>query len=230
MKNTKQDIINEIVDKKSFFEVSAGYAQNAVVGFARMNNHAVGIVANNPQVLAGCLDINSSDKIARFVRFCDAFNLPLTNFVDVTGYLPGKEQEHNGIIRHGAKVLFAYSEATVPKISLVMRKAYGGAYIALVSKDMGYDKVLAWPTAEIAVMGAEGAVNILHRKDPDKVKGKKIEEYQEMFLNPYVAASQGKVDAIVEFSDTRKVLITLVEALLTKREKPPAKKHANIPL
>jgi len=224
------DIINEIVDKKSFFEVSAGYAQNAVVGFARMNNHAVGIVANNPQVLAGCLDINSSDKIARFVRFCDAFNLPLTNFVDVTGYLPGKEQEHNGIIRHGAKVLFAYSEATVPKISLVMRKAYGGAYIALVSKDMGYDKVLAWPTAEIAVMGAEGAVNILHRKDPDKVKGKKIEEYQEMFLNPYVAASQGKVDAIVEFSDTRKVLITLVEALLTKREKPPAKKHANIPL
>ncbi|MDO8481049.1 MAG: acyl-CoA carboxylase subunit beta [Nanoarchaeota archaeon] len=227
------EVLNEVLDRKSFFEVMAGYAQNAVVGFGRLNNHVVGVVANNPQVLAGCLDINSSDKIARFVRFCDAFNIPLINFVDVTGYLPGKEQEHAGIIRHGAKILFAYSEATVPKISLVMRKAYGGAYIALVSKDMGYDKVLAWPTAEIAVMGAEGAVNILHRKEiaeNKKVREKKIEEYQDTFLNPYIAASQGKVDLVIEFSDTRRALINLVEALATKREKLPAKKHANIPL
>jgi len=229
-------VIEEIADRKSFFQVMERYAQNAVVGFARMNNAVVGIVANQPQMLAGCLDINSSDKIARFVRFCDAFNLPLINLVDVTGYLPGTEQEHNGIIRHGAKILFAYSEATVPKISLVMRKAYGGAYIALVSKDMGYDKVLAWPSAEIAVMGAEGAVNILFRKelkdskDADKLRKEKIKEYKEAFLNPYVAAKLGKVDMIIDPADTRKVLIHVLEAMATKRERNPPKKHANIPL
>ncbi|MCK5282646.1 MAG: acyl-CoA carboxylase subunit beta [Nanoarchaeota archaeon] len=229
-------IINEIVDKKSLFQVMEKYAQNAVVGFARLNNIVIGIVANQPQVLAGCLDINSSDKISRFVRFCDSFNIPLINFVDVTGYLPGTDQEHNGIIRHGAKVLYAYSEATVPKISLVMRKAYGGAYIALVSKDMGYDKVIAWPTAEIAVMGAEGAVNILDRKEleksknPEKLRQEKIKQFQEKFLNPYVAAKQGKVDMIIEFSETRKTLINVLEAILTKREKLPSKKHGNLPL
>ena len=229
-------LIDEIVDKKSFFQVMEKYAQNAVVGFARLNNTVIGIVANQPQVLAGCLDINSSDKISRFVRFCDSFNIPLINFVDVTGYLPGTDQEHNGIIRHGAKVLYAYSEATVPKISLVMRKAYGGAYIALVSKDMGYDKVIAWPTAEIAVMGAEGAVNILDRKEleksknPEKLRQEKIKQFQEKFLNPYVAAKQGKVDMIIEFSETRKTLINVLEAILTKREKLPSKKHGNLPL
>ena len=229
-------VIEEIVDKKSFFQVMEKYAQNAVVGFARLNKNIVGLVANQPQSLAGCLDINSSDKISRFVRFCDSFNIPIVNLVDVTGYLPGTDQEHNGIIRHGAKILFAYSEATVPKISLVMRKAYGGAYIALVSKDMGYDKVLAWPTAEIAVMGAEGAVNILDKKELEKskntkkLKETKIKEYEERFLNPYVAAKQGKVDMIINFEDTRRVLINVLEALMTKREKLPSKKHGNMPL
>jgi methylmalonyl-CoA decarboxylase subunit alpha len=231
-----KQIIDEIVDKKSFFEVMERFAQNAIVGLARMNNNVVGIVANQPQFLAGCLDINSSDKISRFVRFCDSFNIPLINFVDVTGYLPGTDQEHNGIIRHGAKILYAYSEATVPKISLVMRKAYGGAYIALVSKDMGYDKVIAWPTAEIAVMGAEGAVNILDRKElaksknPDKLKKTKIEEFEKRFLNPYVAAKQGKIDMVINFEDTRKTLINVLELMLTKREKLPPKKHGNMPL
>jgi acetyl-CoA carboxylase carboxyltransferase component len=230
------DIIEEVVDKKSFYQVMERYAQNTVVGFARLNNSVIGIVANQPQVLAGCLNIDSSDKISRFVRFCDSFNIPLINFVDVTGYLPGTDQEHNGIIRHGAKILYAYSEATVPKISLVMRKAYGGAYIALVSKDMGYDKVIAWPTAEIAVMGAEGAVNIVDRKElsksknPDKIRDKKILEYEEKFLNPYIAAKQGKVDIIINFEDTRKTLINVLETLNTKREKLPAKKHGNMPV
>jgi len=231
-----RDAINEVMDKKSFFEVHEHYAQNAVVGFARLNNISVGIVANQPRVIAGCLDINSSDKIARFVRFCDAFNLPIINFVDVTGYLPGTDQEHNGIIRHGAKVLYAYSEATVPKISLVMRKAYGGAYIAMVSKDMGFDQVIAWPFAEIAVMGAEQAVNIIHKKEMDKAKDKtkfmkeKAEEYSEKFLNPYVAAKLGKVDFIVDPKDTRAALLNSLNMLINKREKGPAKKHGNIPL
>ncbi|MBD3164241.1 methylmalonyl-CoA carboxyltransferase [Candidatus Woesearchaeota archaeon] len=229
-------VIEEVLDKKSFFQTMENYAQNAITGLGRLNNNVVGIVANQPQVLAGCLDINSSDKISRFVRFCDSFNIPIINFVDVTGYLPGTEQEHNGIIRHGAKILYAYSEATVPKISLVMRKAYGGAYIALVSKDMGYDRVIAWPTAEIAVMGAEGAVNILERKEikksknPDKLKSKKIKEFEENFLNPYVAAKKGKVDMIIDFADTRNALINVLEVILTKREKMPPKKHGNLPL
>ncbi len=230
------DIINEIVDKKSFYQVMESYAQNTVVGFARLNNNVVGIVANQPQVLAGCLDINSSDKISRFVRFCDSFNIPIVNLVDVTGYLPGKEQEHSGIIRHGAKVLYAYSEATVPKISVVMRKAYGGAFIALVSKDMGYDKVIAWPTAEIAVMGADGAVNILDRKElaksksPDKLRKQKIDAYKENFCNPYTAAELGFVDMVIDYANTRSILINTLESQLTKREKQPAKKHGNLPL
>lgn len=228
-----KEVIAEIFDKKSFFEVQAGFASNIIAGFARLNGNVAGIVANQPRVLAGCLDINSSDKTARFVRFCDCFNIPLINIVDVTGYLPGTEQEHNGIIRHGAKVLFAYSEATVPKISLVLRKAYGGAYIALVSKDMGFDKVIAWPTAEIAVMGAEQAVNIIHRdeisKNP-KAKEKIVEDYTEKYLNPYVAARLGKVDMIIEPKETRTALVKCLDMLLSKREKKTAKKHANMPL
>ncbi len=230
-----RDVINEVVDKNSFFEIHSGYAQNCVVGFSRLNNNVVGIVANQPSVLAGCLDINSSAKISRFVRFCDSFNIPLINFVDVTGYLPGTDQEHNGVIRHGAKILYAYSEATVPKISLVIRKAYGGAYIALVSKEMGYDYVLSWPSAEIAVMGAEQAINILNRKDKgskkwEKIRKEKINEFSDKFLNPYVAAKQGKVDKVIDPKETRTQLINALEMLSSKREKRPAKKHGNIPL
>jgi len=229
-------VISEVFDKNSFFEVQEHYAQNAVIGFARLNSKVVAIVANQPQVLAGCLNIDASDKIARFVRFCDAFNIPLINLVDVTGYLPGTDQEHNGIIRHGAKILYAYSEATIPKISLVMRKAYGGAYIAMVSKEMGYDKVIAWPSAEIAVMGAEQAVKILHRKelkaskDPKKLEKEKIKEYSEKFLNPFVAASQNKVDIIIEPKETRRTLIKTLDMISNKRIKTPAKKHGNVPL
>src|SRR3989338_4009782 len=223
-----KDVIEEVVDKNTFLETQELYAKNAVTGFARLNNLTIGIVANQPKFLAGCLDINSSDKIARFVRFCDSFNIPIINFVDVTGYLPGVEQEHNGIIRHGAKILYAYSEATVPKISMVMRKAYGGAYIALVSKDMGFDKVIAWPNAEIAVMGAEQAINIIFRKEANKAA--KIKEYKEKFLSPYEAAKHGKVDIITDTKNTRKVLIQCLGMLTTKRERIPAKKHGNIPV
>jgi len=231
-----KDVINEVLDKNSFFEVHEHYAQNAVVGFGRLNNNVIGIVANQPKILAGCLDINCSDKISRFVRFCDCFNIPLINFVDVTGYLPGVDQEHDGIIRHGAKMLYAYSEATVPKISLVMRKAYGGAYIALVSKDMGFDKVIAWPIAEIAVMGAEQAINIIYKKllkdnkKANKIRKEKTKEFSEKFLNPYVAAKQGKVDIIIEPKETRKTLIKCLEMLMNKRERRASKKHGNIPL
>lgn len=229
-----KDVIEEIFDKKSFFEIQSNYAANAVVGFARLNGNVIGIVANQPKVLAGCLDINSSDKIARFVRFCDCFNIPLINIVDVTGYLPGTNQEHNGIIRHGAKVLYSYSEATVPKISLVLRKAYGGAYIALVSKEMGFDKVIAWPTAEIAVMGAEQAVSIINKdelsKNSEKLKSDLVRQYTEKYLNPYVAAKLGKVDMIIEPKDTRIALIKCLEMLISKREKKPSKKHGNMPL
>ena len=228
-----KEVIGEVIDKNTFLEIQPLYAQNVVIGLARLNNQTIGIVSNQPKILAGCLDINSSDKIARFVRFCDSFNIPLINLVDVTGYLPGVDQEHGGIIRHGAKVLYAYSEATVPKISLVMRKAYGGAYIALVSKDMGFDSVIAWPDAEIAVMGAEQAVNIIHRKElkgNEKIKAQKVKEYAEKFLNPYEAAKHGKVDIITEQKNTRKVLINTLENLMTKRERRPSKKHGNMPL
>ena len=228
-----KEVITEVFDKKTFFEVQANYAENIVTGFARLNGNVTGIVANQPKVLAGCMDINSSDKIARFVRLCDCFNIPLINLVDVTGYLPGTSQEHDGIIRHGAKILFAYSEATVPKISLVLRKAYGGAYIALVSKDMGYDKVIAWPNAEIAVMGAEQAVGIIHKdkigKDP-KIKEGLVKEYSEEYLNPYVAAGLGRIDMIIEPRSTRIALIKCLDMVISKREKRPAKKHANMPL
>lgn len=226
-----KDVIEEVLDKKTFFEIHANYAQNVVIGFGRLNNNVIGIVANQPKVLAGCLDINCSDKISRFVRFCDCFNIPIINFVDVTGYLPGTEQEYNGIIRHGAKILYAYSEATVPKISLVTRKAYGGAYIAMVSKEMGFDKVIAWPIAEIAVMGPEQAIKILYKKEKsNKIKTEKIKEYKEKFLNPYDAAKQGKVDLIIEPKETRKTLIKCLEMLINKRERKPTKKHGNIPL
>lgn len=228
-----KQVISEILDKGTFFEVQSGYAQNAVVGFARLNGNAVGIIANQPKVLAGCLDINSSEKISRFVRFCDCFNIPLINIVDVTGYLPGTEQEHNGIIRHGAKLLYAYSEATVPKISLVLRKAYGGAYIALVSKNMAFDKVIAWPSAEIAVMGAEQAVSIIYKDEiskNQKAKEDLVKQYTEKYLNPYVAAKLGKIDMIIEPKNTRIILIKCLEMLISKREKRPAKKHGNMPL
>ena len=228
-------VIEDIIDKNTFLEVQPLFAQNVVIGLARLNNNTVGIIANQPKILAGCLDINSSDKIARFVRFCDSFNIPLINLVDVTGYLPGVTQEYQGIIRHGAKLLYAYSEATVPKITLVMRKAYGGAYIALVSKGMGIDKVIAWPEAEIAVMGAEQAVNIIHRKEligknKEKIKKQKIKEYSEKFLNPYEAAKYGKVDIITEQKNSRKVLIKCLEMLISKRERRPSKKHGNMPV
>ena len=225
-----KSVIEDIVDKNTFLEIQSLYAQNVVIGLARLNNQSIGIVASQPKILAGCLDINSSDKIARFVRFCDSFNIPIINLVDVTGYLPGINQEHGGIIRHGAKILYAYSEATVPKISLVMRKAYGGAYIALVSKDMGFDKVIAWPDAEIAVMGAEQAINIIHRKDKDNIKKQRTKEYKEKFLNPYEAAKHGKVDIITEKKNTRKTLISCLDMLMTKRERRPAKKHGNMPV
>ncbi len=230
-----KQVIEEVVDKNTFMEISPLFAQNAVTGLARLNSQSIGIVANQPKILAGCLDINSSDKIAKFVRFCDAFNIPIINFVDVTGYLPGVSQEHNGIIRHGAKVLYAYSEATVPKISLIMRKAYGGAYIALASKGMGYDKVIAWPNSEIAVMGAEQAVDIIYRKEiaadkTGKIKAQKIREYSEKFLNPKEAEVHGQIDIITEPKNTRKALVSCLEMLLTKRERRPAKKHGNMPL
>ena len=228
-----KDAIAEIFDSKSFLEIQCGFAPNIIIGFARLSGNAVGIVANQPKVLAGCLDINSSDKIARFVRLCDCFNIPLINLVDVTGFLPGTKEEHGGIIRHGAKVLFAYSEAVVPKIAVVFRKAYGGAYIAMVSKDMGFDKVIAWPTAEIAVMGAEQAISIINRDEiakNTKSKDKLVSEYTEKYLNPYVAAKLGKIDMIIEPKNTRNALINCLEMLLSKREKRPSKKHANMPL
>jgi len=230
-----KEVIKEVTDKNTFMELQESYAANAIIGFARLNSNSVGIVANQPQISAGCLDINSSGKIARFVRLCDAFNIPIINLVDVTGYLPGIDQEHNGIIRQGAKVLFAYSEASVPKIAMVMRKAYGGAYIALASKEMGYDKVIAWENAEIAVMGAEQAVNIIHRKEligknAEKVRKQKIKEYEDKFLSPVDAAKAGRVDIIIDPKESRKTLISCLDMLINKREKRPAKKHGIIPL
>lgn len=231
-----RNLIAAVVDGDSFMEVHALYAQNAVVGFARLQGKTIGIVANQSQHLAGCLDINASDKIARFIRFCDCFNIPVVTFVDVPGYLPGVQQEHNGIIRHGAKILFAYSEASVPKVTLILRKAYGGAYVALGSKSQGADIVLAWPTAEVAVMGPEGAVNIIYRKelaeaeDPSSRRQELVAEYRDNFANPYVAAGRGLVDEVIEPEDTRTHLINALSVLAGKREKKPAKKHGNIPL
>jgi methylmalonyl-CoA decarboxylase alpha subunit len=230
------DIINLVVDNGEFFQTMPYYAQNILTGYARIKGQVIGIIANQPKFMAGCLDINASDKAARHIRFCDAFNIPLVNFVDVPGYLPGTNQEHGGIIRHGAKLLYAYSEATVPKITLVIRKAYGGSYIAMCSRDLGADQVIAWPTAEIAVMGAEGAANIIFRKeikaadDPVEKRAEKIAEYRQRFATPYIAAERGYVDLVIEPRETRPRLVNALEMLATKRETRPAKKHGNIPL
>jgi propionyl-CoA carboxylase beta chain len=242
-----KDVITRVVDDGYFFEVHEHFAKNIVIGFARLNGRSVGIVANQPAILAGVLDINSSIKAARFVRFCDCFNIPLITFEDVPGFLPGVEQEHGGIITHGAKLLYAFAEATVPKITVITRKAYGGAYCVMASKHIRADVNYAWPTAEIAVMGAEGAANIVYRREIDtaakegvdglkgdaaaaKVRSEKVEEFKDRFANPYVAAERGYVDAVIRPRDTRRKIIQALEMLDTKRDKNPAKKHGNIPL
>ncbi len=231
-----KEVIEEVFDKNSFLEVQSGFALNVIVGLARLDGYVIGIVANQTKFMAGTLDIDSSDKVARFVRFCDAFNIPLINLVDTPGYLPGTDQEHRGIIRHGAKVLYAFAEATVPKISLILRKAFGGAYIALSSRQLGYDRVIAWPSSQIAVMGPEQAVKIIYRKeiaeskDPKKLEKEKVQELKEFFLNPYQAAKLGQVDMIIHPKDTRATLTKCLESLLNKRESKIARKHGNIPL
>jgi acetyl-CoA carboxylase carboxyltransferase component len=232
------EVVRRVVDPETFLEVQAGHGPNLVVGFARLDGHAVGVVANQPSHLAGCLDITASMKGARFVRFCDAFNLPLLTFVDVPGFLPGTQQEHGGIIRHGAKLLYAFAEATVPKLTVILRKAYGGAYDVMCSKHLGADFNVAWPTAEIAVMGADGAVNILFRREIDKappaerdaVRAKLVAEYQVEFLNPYLAAERGYVDDVIDPAETRAKLVKALALLGPKREDRPARKHGNIPL
>jgi methylmalonyl-CoA carboxyltransferase large subunit len=231
-----RDVITRVVDFADFLEVQAGYAANIIVGFARIAGRTIGIIANQPSVRAGVLDINASNKAASFIRFCNAFNVPLLTFVDVPGFLPGVQQEHNGIIRHGAKLLFAYSAATVPKITVILRKSYGGAYLAMCGKDLGADRVFAWPTAEVAVMGAEGAAEIVFRKEIEEAKDKAgkrkelIEKYRIAFSNPYVAAGRRLVDAVIEPSMTRKHIAQAMEYLHTKRELRPPKKHGLIPL
>ncbi|MFT4415670.1 acyl-CoA carboxylase subunit beta [Fredinandcohnia humi] len=229
-------VIEQVVDKDSFMEVQKDFAKNIVIGFARIKGEVVGLVCNQPKYMAGGLDIDSSDKASRFIRFCDSFNIPLITFEDVTGFFPGVKQEHGGIIRHGAKILYAYSEATVPKLTVILRKAYGGAYVALNSKSIGADLVFAWPNAEIAVMGPQGAANIIFAReinespDPEKTRSQKIEEYREKFANPYVAASQGMVDDVIDPRETRIKIIQALEMLRNKKETRPYKKHGNIPL
>ena len=223
-----KDVIRSIVDNGEFYEVHKYFATNIITCFARFDGRSVGIIANQPNVMAGCLDVNASDKSARFIRFCDAFNIPLVNLVDVPGFLPGVGQEHTGIIRHGAKMLYAYSEATVPKVTVITRKAYGGSYIAMCCRELGADQVMAWPSAEIAVMGPAGAANIIFRKDPDK--DQKTAEYVEEFATPYKAAERGYADMVIEPKETRPYVITALNALASKREVGPAKKHGNIPL
>jgi len=226
-----KDVIRSIADDSEFFEVMARFAENIVVGFGRLQGHTVGFVANQPLVLAGVLDVDSSDKAARFIRYCDAFNVPLVTLVDLPGYLPGVDQEHAGVIRHGAKVLYAYSEATVPKITVILRKAYGGGYIAMCSSHLRADFVFAWPTAEIAVMGPEGAANIIFRteiknaENPEEMRKQKIKEYKEKFANPYVAAAYGYVDAVIEPEETRSMLVHALEISADKVEARPQKKH-----
>nr|WP_255195500.1 acyl-CoA carboxylase subunit beta [Halorarius litoreus] len=230
------DVIDGVVDEGSFFECAEGYARNLVTGFGRLDGRSVGVVANQPRVNAGTLDIDASLKGARFVRFCDAFNIPILTFVDVPGFMPGKDQEHGGIIKHGAKLLYAYSEATVPLMTVITRKAYGGAYDVMASKHLEADVNYAWPTAEIAVMGPQGAVNILYRDelaDADDVEARRqqlIDEYREAFANPYTAAEQGFVDDVLEPADTRRRLIADLEMLDSKRTDQPSRKHGNIPL
>ncbi|NEU29726.1 acyl-CoA carboxylase subunit beta [bacterium LRH843] len=231
-----RNVIKCIVDDEHFMEVQPLFARNLVIGFARIEGETVGIIANNPRMMAGGLDINSSDKGARFIRFCDCFNIPLITFEDVSGFIPGVQQEHGGIIRHGAKILYAYSEATVPKITVILRKAFGGAYVALNSKSIGADLVYAWPNAEIAVMGPEGAATIIYAKEinestnPEAMRAEKIADYREKIANPYIAASNGMVDNIIDPRDTRKYLAQALEMLKKKKKQLPKKKHGNIPL
>lgn len=231
-----RDVIKRVVDNGDFMEVQPSFARNAVIGLARIEGHPVGLIANQPKFMAGGLDIDSSDKISRFIRFCDCFNIPLITFEDVTGFIPGVMQEHRGIIRHGAKILYAYSEATVPKITVILRKAFGGAYVALNSKAIGADLVYAWPTGEVAVMGAEGAANIVFAKEiadsanPAETRAAKIAEYKDKFSNPYVAAGLGMVDDVIDPRETRQKLKEALELLRNKRETRPPKKHGNIPL
>ena len=230
------DVIRLIVDKGSFFEIAENHAQNIVIGLARLDNHVIGVVANQPKVMAGCLDINASKKAARFVRFCDSFNIPVLVLEDVPGFMPGKSQEQNAIIMHGAKLLYAFAEATVPKVTVILRKAFGGAYIVMNSKNMGGDFNFAWPTAEVAVMGPEGAVKILNRKellsaeDPEELKRKLIADYKENVANPYVADEKGYIDEVIDPSETREVIINAFALLENKVEQNPARKHGNIPL
>jgi propionyl-CoA carboxylase beta chain len=231
-----KDVIHAVIDDGYFFEVQEHYARNIVVGFARLNGRSVGMVANQPAMLAGTLDINASVKGARFVRFCDCFNIPLVTFEDVPGFLPGTQQEYGGIIKHGAKLLFAFAEATVPKVTVITRKAYGGAYCVMASKHIRTDVNYAWPTAEIAVMGPEAAVDIVYKRDleqaanREEMRQSKIEEFRDRLANPYVAADRGFVDAVIQPRETRKKLIQALEMLETKRDKNPPKKHGNIPL
>src|SRR4029078_2126257 len=231
-----KQIIKLLVDNSDFFEIHEHFAENIIVGFARINGRSVGIVANQPMYLAGALDINSSNKAARFIRFCDAFNIPILTFVDTPGYLPGSDQEHNGIIRHGSKLLYAYCEATVPKITCIIGKAYGGAYIAMGSKNLGTDINYAWPTAEIAVLGPEAAITIMHRNSlknsPDaiEIKKKLAKDYRNKFANPYIAAERGTIDLVIDPMETRPMIINALNALSSKKEHRPWKKHGNINL
>jgi len=231
-----RDVVRRIVDNGYFFEVMPLYSQNMVIGFARLANQSIGIIANQPNALAGCLDINASDKAARFIRFCDCFNIPILTIVDTPGFLPGKNQEFGGIIRHGAKLLFAYSEATVPKVNLTLRKSYGGASVAMCNKDLGADYVVAWPQAQIAVMGADGAVPLIFKREiegspnPAEKRKELIETYEQLTCNPYEAAKRGLCDFVITPEETRPFLASLFSTLRTKRESLPNKKHANIPL
>jgi len=226
-----RNVIRAISDDSDFFEVMEGFARNIVIGFGRLNGETIGFVANQPLVLAGVLDCDSSDKAARFIRYCNAFNIPLVTLEDMPGYLPGVDQEHAGVIRHGAKILYAYSEATVPKITVIVRKAYGGGYIAMNSRHMKADFMFAWPTAEIAVMGPEGAANIIFRKeimsaeDPDAMRKEKVAEYKKKFANPYVAAAKGYIDTVIEPEETRKMLLHSLEVSMNKVDRRPSKKH-----
>ncbi len=229
-------VISAVVDDGEYLEVHANYAQQVTCGFARVDGHTVGIVGNQPAVLAGVLDIASSEKAARFVRTCDAFNVPIVTFVDVPGFMPGVDQEYGGIIRHGAKLLYAFCEASVPRISVITRKAYGGAYVVMNSKSIGADLVYAWPTAELAVMGSSGAVEIVHRRDladaadPSARRTELIDEYEERYATPYIAAERGFVDDVIDPADTRRVLARSLDLLRSKREELPKRKHGNVPL
>ena len=231
-----REVIRKIVDNGDFLEVHKHWAKNIILGFARLDGNSVGVVANNPEVLAGVLDIDSCDKATRFTRFCDCFNIPLIALVDVPGFLPGTNQEWGGIIRHGAKLLYAFSEATVPRLTVITRKAYGGAYDVMNSKHIGADYNFAWPSAEIAVMGPEGACNVIFRKEisqsenPEKKRGELVEDYKKRFSNPYIAASKGYLDDVIEPKETRQRLISSLISIYKKRERRPMRKHGNIPV